>query len=104
MHDAEKSDPPRVPRKSANNAACAASEPMEGRGETKGNADPQSTVRTQSRDLVALDRTFLCEECAHVVDEAAGDSRTEGSVVCGSSRASRARHTRAQSRPEPRSQ
>jgi RNA-directed DNA polymerase len=53
MHDAEKSDPPRVPRKSANNAACAAAEPMEGRGETKGNADPQSTVRTQSRDLVA---------------------------------------------------
>jgi RNA-directed DNA polymerase len=53
MHDAEKSDSPRVPRKSANNAACAAAEPMEGRGGTKGNADPQSTVRTQSRRAVS---------------------------------------------------
>jgi len=53
MHDAEKSDPPRVPRKSANNVAYAAAEPMEGRGGTKGNADSQSTVRTQSRKAVS---------------------------------------------------
>ena len=53
MHDAEKSDSPRVPRKSANNVACAAAEPMEGRGGTKGNADPQRTVRTQSRRAVS---------------------------------------------------
>jgi RNA-directed DNA polymerase len=53
MHDAEKSDPPRVPRKSANNAAHAAAEPMEGRGRTKGNVDLQSTVRTQSRRAVS---------------------------------------------------
>ena len=53
MHDAEKSDSPRVPRKSANNVACAAAEPMEGRGGTKGNAYPQRTVRTQSRRAVS---------------------------------------------------
>jgi RNA-directed DNA polymerase len=53
MHDAEKSDRSRVPRKSANNVACAAAEPMEGRGGTKGNADSQSTVRTQSRKAVS---------------------------------------------------
>lgn len=53
MHDVEKSDPPIVPRKLANNVASAAAEPMEGRGGAKGNADLQSTVRTQSRGAVS---------------------------------------------------
>jgi RNA-directed DNA polymerase len=56
MHDAEKSDSPRVPRKSANNAACAAAEPIEQTDGTKGNADLQSTVRTQSRKAVSQAR------------------------------------------------
>jgi RNA-directed DNA polymerase len=55
MHDAEKSDSPRVPRKSAKNAACAAAEPMEG------NADSQSTVRTQSRKAVSQARARIRE-------------------------------------------
>ena len=53
MKDAEKSDPLVGPRKLANNAAGAAAEPTEGRGGTKGNADLQSTVRTQSRRAVS---------------------------------------------------
>ncbi len=53
MHDVEQLDSSRVPRKSANNAAYAAAEPMEKRGGTKGNAVPQSTVRTQSRKTVS---------------------------------------------------
>ncbi len=53
MHGAEKSDRPIVPWKSANKAGEPAAEPMEGRGGTKGNADQQSTVRTQSRKAVS---------------------------------------------------
>lgn len=53
MHGAEKSDRPIVPAKSANNAEQSAAEPMEGRGGAKGNAGPQSTVRTQSREAVS---------------------------------------------------
>jgi len=53
MHGSEKSDRPIVPAKSANKAGQPAAEPMEGRGGTKGNADQQSTARTQSRDAVS---------------------------------------------------
>lgn len=53
MHGAEKSDRPIVPAKSANNAGQPAAEAMEGRGGTKGNADRQSMVRTQSREAVS---------------------------------------------------
>jgi RNA-directed DNA polymerase len=49
----EKSDLLIVPKKSANKAAQAAAESMEGRGGTKGNAELQSTVRTQSRIAVS---------------------------------------------------
>ena len=53
MHGSEKSDRPIVPVKSANKAGQPAAEPTEGRGGTKGNADPQSTARTQSREAVS---------------------------------------------------
>lgn len=53
MHGMEKSDLPIVPTKSANKAAQAAAESMEGRGGTKGNVGLQSTVRTQSRAAVS---------------------------------------------------
>ena len=53
MHRTEKSDRPIVPLKSANNAGQPAAEPMEGRGGTEGNAEQQSTVRTQSRNAVS---------------------------------------------------
>jgi RNA-directed DNA polymerase len=53
MHEVEKSDSSVVPAKLANNAARAAAEPVEGRDGTKGNAELQSTVRTQSREAVS---------------------------------------------------
>ena len=68
MHGHEKSDPVIVAVKPANKAAEAAAErsaaeptaaePVEPRAETKGNADQQSTCRTQSRVSVsqALER------------------------------------------------
>src|ERR1700682_3816353 len=58
MHDPEKSDSGRVAAKPTNKAGRPAAEPAEPRPGTKGNADQQSTHRTQSRVRVtqALDR------------------------------------------------
>jgi RNA-directed DNA polymerase len=61
MNGSEKSDSPIVPTKSANKAARAAAEPMEGRGGTEGNAESQSTVRTQSRAAVSQARGRIRE-------------------------------------------
>jgi RNA-directed DNA polymerase len=49
MHGHEKSDPAIVAMKPANKAERSAAELVERRAETKGNADQQSTRRTQSR-------------------------------------------------------
>ena len=58
MYGQRKSDSPIVPVKSPNNAAPAAAEAMEGRGEAKGNVVRGSTCQTQSWESVspALDR------------------------------------------------
>ncbi len=58
MHGGKKSDSPIVAMKPTNKAAPAVAEPVEPRGETKGNAGQQSMPRTQSRTSVspALDR------------------------------------------------
>src|ERR1700680_5282733 len=58
MHDPEKSDSGIVVTKPTNKAGGAVAEPVEPRPGTKGNADQQSTHRTQSRARVtqALDR------------------------------------------------
>ena len=67
MHGYEKSDPAIVAMKPANkaeqptaeaSAGASAAEPLEPRAGTKGNADQQSTCRTQSRVSVsqALER------------------------------------------------
>jgi len=53
MHGMEKSDSLVVPVKPTNKAAQAAAELVEGRSGTKGNAELQSTVRTQSRAAVS---------------------------------------------------
>jgi hypothetical protein len=52
------SDRPVVPTKPPNNAGTPVAEVAEGRGLVKGNADQQTTPRTQSRTSVpsALDR------------------------------------------------
>src|SRR5918911_214643 len=59
MHGVEKSDPPVVAGSPANKAAVAAAEPGERRGGTEENADPQSTVRTQSRAAVSQARARI---------------------------------------------
>lgn len=58
MHDSEKSDSGIVAMKPTNKAGSPAAESVEPRPGTKGNADQQSTHRTQSRARVtqALDR------------------------------------------------
>ena len=58
MHGHEKSDPAIVAVKPTNKAERSAAESVEPRAGTKGNADQQSTRRTQSRISVsqALDR------------------------------------------------
>jgi RNA-directed DNA polymerase len=53
MNGTEQSDSPIVPRKPVNKAARVVAEPVEGSGGTKRNAEPQSTVRTQSREAVS---------------------------------------------------
>jgi len=55
-HGTQKSDSRIVPAKQANKAAQAAAEPVEGRRGTVGNAEAQSTIRTQSRDVVSQAR------------------------------------------------
>jgi RNA-directed DNA polymerase len=52
MHDPEKSDSAIVAAKPSNNAGPPATEAVEPRAGTKGNADQQSTHRTQSRKRV----------------------------------------------------
>ena len=61
MHNQEKSDPAIVAVKPSNKAGVPAAEPRAG---TKGNADQQSTHRTQSRARVtqALDRVRQAPE------------------------------------------
>ena len=58
MHDLEKSDSAVVAVKSPNKAGSPAAEAVEPRAGTKGNADQQSTHRTQTRERVtqALNR------------------------------------------------
>src|SRR5262247_1952821 len=70
MHDSEKSDSAIVAVKLPNNAGPPAAEAVEPRAGAKGNADQQSTYRTQSRKRVtqALSR----------VRQAASPSDTQG--------------------------
>src|SRR5271169_2867145 len=58
MHDLEESDSGIVAMKPTNKAGRPVAEPVEPRPGTKGNADQQSTLRTQGRERVtqALDR------------------------------------------------
>ena len=60
MHGPEKSDSLVIPKKPVNKAGRSAAESVEGRSETKGNAELQSTVQTQSR--VAVSQAQRCIE------------------------------------------
>ena len=61
MNGPEKSDLPIVPLKLANKVGRPAAESVEGRGGAEGNADWQSTVRTQSREAVSQARDRIRE-------------------------------------------
>jgi len=61
MHGPEKSDLLIVPKKPANKAGRSAAESVEGRSETKGNAELQSTARTQSRAAVSQAQSRIRE-------------------------------------------
>jgi len=56
MHDPEKSDSAVVAVKPPNQAGSPAAEALEPRAGTKGNADQQSTHRTQTRGSAAISR------------------------------------------------
>jgi hypothetical protein len=66
MHGPEKSDPGIVAMKPANKTEQSVAEPVERRAGTKGNADQQSTCRTQSRISVsqALERIRKVQNAA----------------------------------------
>src|SRR5271170_5444130 len=87
MHDPEKSDSGRVAAKPTNKAGRPAAEPVEPRPGTKGNADQQSTHRTQSRVRVtqALDRVRQGPTCA-LTSNTRGRSRMPESGLSGSVR------------------
>src|SRR5208282_3326342 len=87
MHDPEKSDSGRVAAKPTNKAGRPAAEPVEPRPGTKGNADQQSTHRTQSRVRVtqALDRVRQGPTCA-LSSNTRGRSRMPKSGPSGSVR------------------
>jgi hypothetical protein len=53
MHEQEKSDSGIVVTKPTNKAGRPAAEPVERRPGTEGNAEQQSTLRTQSRERVS---------------------------------------------------
>jgi hypothetical protein len=93
MHDQEKSDSGTVAVKPTNKAGQPAAEPVERRPGTKGNAEQQSTLRTQGRERVtqALNR----------VRQAARQRERSSPRSCTTSRSthSERRSTRSSARP-----
>ena len=87
MHGPEKSDLAIVAVKPANKAgAIRSAEPVERRAGTKGNADQQSTCRTQSRESVsqALERIRKVQNA--LPSNTRGGSRMRESRTYGSVR------------------
>ena len=86
MHGPEKSDPGIVAMKLANKTEQSVAEPVERRAGTKGNADQQSTCRTQSRISVsqALERIRKVQNA--LPSNTRGGSRMRESRTYGSVR------------------
>ena len=63
MHDSEKSDSAIVAAKPPNNAGLPVAEAVERRAGAKGNADQQSTYRTQSRKRVTQALSHVRQVC-----------------------------------------
>jgi hypothetical protein len=98
MHDPEKSDLAVVAAKSPNKAGSPAAEAMEPRAGTKGNADQQSTHRTQTRAHVT--------QALNAYGKPRGKGRRSGSprssTMSTSTRSGR-RSTRSNAKPPPAS-
>jgi len=73
MHDPEKSDSGMVAMKPMNKAGRLVAELAEPRPGTKGNADQQSTHRTQSRDRVTQALARVREAARHRKKEQSQD-------------------------------
>src|ERR1700720_4765004 len=86
MHGPEKSDPGIVAMKPANKTEQSVAEPVDRRAGTKGNADQQSTCRTQSRISVsqALERIRKAQNA--LPSNTRGGSRMRESRAYGSVR------------------
>ena len=74
MHDRGKSDSAIVAVKPTNNAGQPAAEPVEPRAGTKGNADQQSTYRTQRRTRRPQCRPSVSQELERIRQEASNRS------------------------------
>ena len=85
MNGPEKSDPAIVAGKSANKTEQSVAEPVERRAGTKGNADQQSTCRTQSRISVsqALERIRKGTLCRQTPEVGAVCGKAARTVLCG---------------------
>ena len=86
MHGPEKSDPGIVAMKPANKTEQSVAEPVERRAGTKGNADQQSTCRTQSRISVsqALERIRKVQNaCRQTPEVGAVCGKAARTVLCG---------------------
>ena len=88
MNGREKSHPAIVAMKPTNNAEKSAAEPGEPRAGTKGNADQQSTLRTQGRVRVtqALDRIRQVANTCASPSHTQGRNRMRESRTYGSAR------------------
>ena len=85
MNGPEKSDPGIVAMKPANKTEQSVAEPVERRAGTKGNADQQSTCRTQSRISVsqALERIRKGTLCRQTPEVGAVCGKAARTVLCG---------------------
>jgi|SRR6266851_5763073 len=96
MHDQEKSDPAIVAEKPPNKTGSPVAEVVEPRAGTKGTADQQSTLRTQSRERVnqALSRVRQAARQGRR-SSSPGYSTTSMSIRSGR------RSTRSSAKPPP---
>src|SRR5262249_20826615 len=78
MHDSEKSDSAIVAVKPPNNAGLPVAEAVERRAGTKGNADQQSTHRTQSRIRVTQALNRVRQAAGTSLARSASPSNTQG--------------------------
>ena len=83
MHAREKSDLAIVAGKPANNVEPSTAEPAEPRAGTKGNANQQSTIRTQSREDVSQALGRIRQVCRYSPEVGAVCSNWARTVLCG---------------------